>query len=348
MTFSSANKDSEGPDNRLQQACFRSLSSEVNPMKEGPIFFSDSGIGIHVISYTFFLKDSSARGFQRWFSLICLASESAPLLKLWPSMVLEMKEIVCYLQLLSAKVYQSEEELCSQKMLRSNFKISTSSGFSRSLHEITGNNSVLSTLHSKLSHLVLWMSCANKSPTKHLENSHSNTENENLSLLIKICKMLGSANFKRFTRHILKGGLTCISTDDLFFKEKCINALQLLMPVRNADSFVLVQHTLKSVSEPYLLISPKASTITCIWNDCETYNKASCIVSRLEKILFSEDVSLSFISKQLRNIHSQIIVSATKLQLLEDINRDKVLQFFQSYGYDIGDIDILQHWSTFC
>jgi len=131
-------------------------------MKEGPIFFSDSGIGIHVISYTFFLKDSSARGFQRWFSLICLASESAPLLKLWPSMVLEMKEIVCYLQLLSAKVYQSEEELCSQKMLRSNFKISTSSGFSRSLHEITGNNSVLSTLHSKLSHLVLWMSCANK------------------------------------------------------------------------------------------------------------------------------------------------------------------------------------------
>merc|ERR1712136_105271 len=315
-------------------------------MKEGPIFFSDSGIGIHVISYTFFLKDSSARGFQRWFSLICLASESAPLLKLWTSMVLEMKEIVCYLQLMSAKVYQSEEELCSQKMLRSNFKNSSSSGFSRSLYEITGNSSILSILHSKMSHLLLWMSCANKPVTKHLENS--NTENENLSMLIRVCKMLGSVNFRRFARHILKGGLTCISTDDLFFKEKCINALQLLMPVQNVDSFVLVQHTLKSVSEPYLLISPKASTITCIWNDCETRTKASCIVSRLEKILFSEDVSLSFISKQLHNIHGQLMISASKLQLLEDVNRDKVLQFFQSFGYDIGDMDILQHWSTFC
>ena len=75
---------------------------------------------------------------------------------------------------------------------------------------------------------------------------------------------------------------------------------------------------------------------------------ASCIVSRLEKILFSEDVSLSFISKQLHNIHGQLMISASKLQLLEDVNRDKVLQFFQSFGYDIGDMDILQHWSTFC
>jgi len=160
--------------------------------------------------------------------------------------------------------------------------------------------------------------------------------------------MLGSVNFRRFARHILKGGLTCISTDDLFFKDKCTNALQLLMPVQNVDSFVLNQHTLKNVSEPCLMISPKASNITCIWNDCEAYSKVSCIVSRLEKILFSEEVSLSFISKQLRNMHGQLLTSATKLQLLEDVNRDKVLQFFQSFGYDNGDMDILQHWSTFC
>jgi len=343
-TFSSGVSDT---DNRLKQACFRSLSSEVSPSKEGPIFFSDSGVDIHVISYTFFLKDSSARGFQRWFSLICLAPESAPLLKLWPSLVVEMKEIIFSLQQMATEVYQREEEHCSHKMLRSNFQ-NTAAGSSRALQEITGNGSILSILHSKLSHLTLLMSSSAQVPLKRTESW--NTEDENLSLLVSICKGIGPVNFRRFMRHILKGGNTSICTDDLLLKENCINALQLLMPLQNDKSFILVQHTLKSVNDPYLLVSPNASTITCIWNGCEVYTKPSCIVSRLEQILFCDcaDISVSLISKQLRTTQTQLITAAAKIQLLKDVNQHRVLQFFQSFGYDIGDMDILQHWSTFC
>ncbi len=126
----------------------------MSPSKEGPIFFSDSGIDIHVISHTFFLKDSSARGFQRWFSVIALAPESATLLKLWGTLIPEMREVIGDLQLQAAEVYQREEEQCSHRMLRSNFQIANV-GAARSLQDITGNPAILLKLHIQCSRLVL-------------------------------------------------------------------------------------------------------------------------------------------------------------------------------------------------
>ena len=117
------------------------------------MFFSDTGINIHVISYTFFLKDSSARGFQRWFSIIALASETAPLLKKWVSFVQEMKEIITQLQLMATEVYDREEELCSHRKLRTSI-LDPSLGASRAIQEMTGNIFVLSFLHSKFSQIL--------------------------------------------------------------------------------------------------------------------------------------------------------------------------------------------------
>lgn len=129
----------------------------MSPTKEGPLFFSDAGLGIHVISHTFFLKDSSARGFQRWFSLIALGWENAALLQLWTVLVPEMKELIGELQQMAALVYQREEEQCSHRMLRSNVVHHhlTNVGAARSLQDMTGNPVVLTKLHTKLSRMVL-------------------------------------------------------------------------------------------------------------------------------------------------------------------------------------------------
>ncbi|CAB4040680.1 Folliculin, partial [Paramuricea clavata] len=48
----------------VRQACVRSLSCEICPGREGPIFFGEDANG-YVLSHTFFLKDSQARGLQR-------------------------------------------------------------------------------------------------------------------------------------------------------------------------------------------------------------------------------------------------------------------------------------------
>ena len=75
---------------------------------------------------------------------------------------------------------------------------------------------------------------------------------------------------------------------------------------------------------------------------------ASCIVTRLENILLAEDVSPSFIHKQITNIREQLLFAAKKMQELKNVDQQKVLQFFQSFGYDTGDLDIFHHWGLYC
>lgn len=151
---------------------FTSMIIQVSPSKEGPIFFSDSGIEIHVISHTFFLKDSSARGFQRWFSVIALTSESTVLLKLWNTLVPEMKDIIEELQQMAAEVYRREEEQCSHRMLRSNFHIANV-GAARSMQDISGNPAILLKLHIQFSRLVLLANCS-----QHLVRFHVTLMNQ--------------------------------------------------------------------------------------------------------------------------------------------------------------------------
>ena len=91
---------------------------------------------------------------NRWFSLIVLAPESAPLLKLYNPLVTEMKELIGELQEMAAEVYQREEEHCSHRMLRSHLHI-TNVGAARSLQEITGNQTILLRLHVKMSRIIL-------------------------------------------------------------------------------------------------------------------------------------------------------------------------------------------------
>jgi len=198
----------------------------VSPIKESPLFFSDSGLGIHAISYTFFLKDSSARGFQRWFSLIALGPENAALVQLWSTLVPEMKELIGELQQMAAQVYLREEDQCSHRMLRSNLQHLASVGAARSLQDITGNPVVLTKLHTKLSRMVLLAYSSSRvnnythlyrisiiinmlqvsvprQLTPIVQQQQPLLDEEGVLTLVRICQELGT-DFKRYARHILK------------------------------------------------------------------------------------------------------------------------------------------------
>ena len=62
------------------------------PGREGPIFFGDKNRG-HVLSHTFFVKDSQARGFQRWYSIIVVMMDKIYLLNSWPFLVTHMRKV---------------------------------------------------------------------------------------------------------------------------------------------------------------------------------------------------------------------------------------------------------------
>ena len=77
--------------------------SQVCPGREGPIFFGDEQHGF-VFSHTFFIKDSLARGFQRWYSVIAIMMDRIYLINSWPFLLGKIRGIIDELQGKALKV----------------------------------------------------------------------------------------------------------------------------------------------------------------------------------------------------------------------------------------------------
>ncbi|KAF3813661.1 hypothetical protein GH733_018814, partial [Mirounga leonina] len=116
----------------VRQACVRSLSCEVCPGREGPIFFGDEQHGF-VFSHTFFIKDSLARGFQRWYSIIAIMMDRIYLINSWPFLLGKIRGIIDELQGKALKVFEAEQFGCPQRAQRMN------TAFTPFLHQRNGN-----------------------------------------------------------------------------------------------------------------------------------------------------------------------------------------------------------------
>lgn len=77
--------------------------AQVCPGREGPIFFGDEQHGF-VFSHTFFIKDSLARGFQRWYSIVLVAMDRIYLINSWPFLLRHLKLTIQSLQSTALKV----------------------------------------------------------------------------------------------------------------------------------------------------------------------------------------------------------------------------------------------------
>ncbi len=80
------------------------LFCQVCPGREGPIFFGDEQHGF-VFSHTFFIKDSLARGFQRWYSIVMVAMDRIYLINSWPFLLRHLRLTIQSLQSTALKVY---------------------------------------------------------------------------------------------------------------------------------------------------------------------------------------------------------------------------------------------------
>ncbi|XP_059500348.1 folliculin, partial [Stegostoma tigrinum] len=103
----------------VRQACVRSLSCEVCPGREGPIFFGDEQHGF-AFSHTFFIKDSLARGFQRWYSLVVVMMDRIYLINSWPFLLHAVRAVIDELQGDALKVFELEQFGCPQRAQRMN------------------------------------------------------------------------------------------------------------------------------------------------------------------------------------------------------------------------------------
>ncbi|XP_063828328.1 folliculin [Ostrinia nubilalis] len=130
----------------LRQAAIRSITCEVSWSKEGGVVYFSDTQG-HVLSLTFQLKDTRARGLKRWFSIVVLMKDKMLLLNLMPVLSEHMQKISKELQDSAETVYNNEQKICSQRALR--LKTGRNDfGQSRSLKQLTGDEEVFKRLHS--------------------------------------------------------------------------------------------------------------------------------------------------------------------------------------------------------
>jgi len=154
---------SQAPENpkifsMLRQACVRSLSCEVCPGREGPIFFGhESNQGSHTLSYTFYVKDSLARGFQRFYSIVVLMSDKMFLLNSWQFLVDNIKAIISKIQQSAFIIYNMEQNENPQRGLRltqSFIRGGVPPRSSRPLTELLANKLIYKILHMQFTWLL--------------------------------------------------------------------------------------------------------------------------------------------------------------------------------------------------
>uniref|UniRef100_A0A8C6WJZ2 Folliculin n=1 Tax=Neogobius melanostomus TaxID=47308 RepID=A0A8C6WJZ2_9GOBI len=158
----------------VRQACVRSLSCEVCPGREGPIFFGDELHGF-VFSHTFFIKDVLARGFQRWYSIVMVATDRIYLINSWPFLLRHLRLTIQSLQSTALKVFDSEQGVIQQRAMRMNsvfspaFPHQRSGNAARSLTSLTQHKNLWASLHSSFSWLL--KACGSRLTEKLLEGA---------------------------------------------------------------------------------------------------------------------------------------------------------------------------------
>ncbi|KAF5303942.1 hypothetical protein FQA39_LY01727 [Lamprigera yunnana] len=129
----------------LKQAAVRSLSCEEETSKDGgTLYFGDNERG-HIISHTFILRDSLARGFHRKYSILMLMRDKIHLLNSWPVLVKHMQELVKELQTQADAVNNAEQTQRSQRAVRQ--AEGTPKSNARSLSQLTGQPAIFGHIH---------------------------------------------------------------------------------------------------------------------------------------------------------------------------------------------------------
>ncbi|KFB37601.1 AGAP007579-PA-like protein [Anopheles sinensis] len=148
----------------VKTAAFRSLSSEVSctTTEGGFVFFGDAKHG-HVLSHTFHLIDSEARGFQKRFSIVIIMKDKMFLLNTQPFLADCMSKVSKELQDFAKLVHEDDlrrQGLDRAKRINKCYGTGSTNNAAnitanRSLIELTGKESIYAYVHAHFS-FILW------------------------------------------------------------------------------------------------------------------------------------------------------------------------------------------------
>lgn len=154
IMFVSSEKSIFGKDSQSSLITLRSLSCEITVAnnQEGLVYFGDSRL--NSLCFTFKLKDSMARGFEKLYSIVIIMKDKMFLLNTQPFLSNNIKDIAKQIQDSTQKIYEIEQKTFPQRAERLNTG-KASNVPPRNLRELTGESNIFAHLHSMFS-WVLW------------------------------------------------------------------------------------------------------------------------------------------------------------------------------------------------
>lgn len=152
------------------------------------VYFGDATRG-HVLSYTFQIHDSQARGFFRLFSIIVLMKDKMYLLNIQPFLAEHLQKVATELQTYSAGVHSAEQAKYSERAQRLNSG-QASTQPPRPLIELTGQPNIFAYIHSHFA-WILWMGarCLTENITGGVPSVPPWSKNDSYSFVDLKCAM---------------------------------------------------------------------------------------------------------------------------------------------------------------
>ncbi|CAG5126782.1 unnamed protein product [Candidula unifasciata] len=304
---------------RIRQACIRSLSSEVCPGREGPIFFGDKQCG-HVLSYTFYVPDSQARGMHRWYSIIVVMMDKIYLLNSWPFLVPHLRIVIENLQHKAQKVYDQEESKCPQRPYRMGARVEPISFIkqrggnkpARSLQELTGDKHVFQMLH--MAFLWILKACGSRITETLLEGPPT----EDTIIDMEKQEETEEGFIKIFTRKIDEDDLDSENADDPLCP--VIKNLRQLRKVLGSSQFLTLAHHVV-VGNQVIVVGRQCRLVKSILDALKILlPKGCCRVIAYSKS-YQESWKCNFLGLSPDVSLSQLVNSSEMYVLLEIVDR---------------------------
>ncbi|CAH1638549.1 unnamed protein product [Spodoptera littoralis] len=352
----------------LRQAAIRSITCEVNWNKEGGVVYFNDAHG-HVLSLTFQLKDTWARGLKRWFSIVVLMKDKMLLLNITPLLSEHMQKIAKELQELAEVVFDAEQKVCSQRALR--LKTGRNDFVqSRSLMHLTGDDNVFKRLHS---HFTWMLKAGAHTYSETLYTSHdllnklqphavkksifepgtcSVSSDKSCMSLRLLEKTVSKAVFRILMYCTLTGVYIVIKSSNVE-TATIINGLARLLPVTMTNSNRIRQYRIDEPLPPTvcLLEETENNNFSYKWSGALPA-KCPTLMTRIENSMNNDKFNDDVLHQHLKSLQLEWLGIAKAVKAAIDSSgskSDAVAKLKQVFGIGQHDESLVNYWMTaFC
>lgn len=359
----------------LKHAAIRSLSCEVSLRQEGGIIYFGDTNDAHILSLTFQLKDSKARGLKRWFSIIVLMRDKMFLLNVMPFLTEHLESTVKELQLLADGVYEKDQMVCSQRALRLQTG-KTEFDSPRSLVQLTGDINVFKNLHQTFTWILhtgatiykesfdtsqQLLSNLKSDDCRELSNDRNFLLSENGEISVRRYReALGNDNFRKLLFCMLTGKQVIVR-GQLPERELIANCLNSFIPELRTNTEC--HHAPRDVAQQKIsscdmdTIVPDVSCSVChlLCNSDGNYEmhwpgeiplKCPTLLLKMEKALVEEKLNDDILNQQLKSLVLEWLGITRTMKSAKQFSKqpEGLRKLRQALGVTTHDEVLLDYW----